>query len=69
VDNYPIFFALSEVPGKDNLGNYLVRFGKDNAPELDEHGHMKVLHDLDEIGDAFVKWAKTEKFSFHPSEH
>jgi type I restriction enzyme M protein len=64
--DYPIFFAMSEDPGKDNLGNYVVKVGPDNAPELDEHGHMTVLHDLDEIASAFMKWAKSQKISFHP---
>jgi len=66
IEDYPIFFALSDSSGKDNLGNYVVKLGKDNAPELDEHGHMTVLHDLDEIADAFIKWSKQQKLSFHP---
>jgi type I restriction enzyme M protein len=64
VANYPIFFATSQRSGKDNLGNYVNRIGVDNSPELDSHGHMIVEHDLDDIAEAFLRWAKAQKFSF-----
>lgn len=64
-NNYPIFFATSDKPGKDNLGDYTFRIGSDNMPELDSHGHMIVEHDLDGIADAFVAWAESEGLSFH----
>lgn len=65
VDDYPIFFARSERPGKDNIGDYVHRIGDDNSPILDEHGHLVVEHDLDEVVEAFVKWARQQKLSFH----
>ena len=66
--DYPIFFAASLRPGKDNLGNYINRIGSDNAPVLDEHSHMIVEHDLDEIADAFLAWAEAQNVSFHKEE-
>lgn len=65
MEDYPIFFATSEQSGKRNTGEYVFRIGADNAPELDDHGHMIVEHDLDEIASEFVMWAKSEKLSFH----
>jgi type I restriction enzyme M protein len=63
--DYPIFFGVSESPGKDNLGNYRYRIGSDNAPELDSNGQMMVEHDLDEIATDFIAWAKLQRLSFH----
>jgi type I restriction enzyme M protein len=63
-DDYPVFLATSERPGKSNSGEYVVRIGKDNAPELDSHGHMLVEHDLDEIAGDFLKWGKNQGFDF-----
>jgi type I restriction enzyme M protein len=64
VKDYSIFMATSERPGKDNRGEYVYRIGKDNAPELDEHQHMIVEHDLDNIAEAFVKFGQKEGFEF-----
>lgn len=64
VKDYPIFFAVSEEGGKDNSGEYI--YEKDDKGEmiLDEQKHPVVHHDLDEIADAFIDFAKTEKMSF-----
>lgn len=62
--DYPIFFARSDMSGKDNIGNYIYRIGVDNAPVLDSHGHMVVEHDLDDIANAFIKWARKNGLSF-----
>lgn len=64
VDNYPVFLATSLHSGKDNSGEYLYRLGPDNAPLLDDHGHMVVNHDLDDIAEAFLKWARKQKLHF-----
>jgi len=65
--DYPIFMAVSKKPGKDNSGEYIY---------IDEKGsrvhskkgffpkNAKLDHDLDEIAEAFVKFAKGQKFSF-----
>jgi type I restriction enzyme M protein len=64
VDNYPVFLATSLDSGKDTSGEYLYRLGPDNAPLLDNHGHMVVNHDLDDIAEAFMKWAQKQKLQF-----
>jgi len=68
VNDYPIFFAVSQKGGKDNSGNYIFRTGPDGRPLLNKHGHMIVDHDLDEIAEAFIKFAKREGFSFWREE-
>ncbi len=56
LDDYPIFFATSEKSGKNNSGEYIEYH--------DEDGKKFVEHDLDEIADAFIDFAKTQNFSF-----
>ncbi len=65
--DYPIFFAVSERGGKDNSGEptYKKAEGK---PILDGHGHLVIDHDLDEIADAFVAFAKEQGFDFWTGE-
>jgi len=71
-DDYPIFFAVSEKPGKDNSGEYVYVKNGDGKPKLDKYGHLIVDHDLhnhngelpDGIAEAFIDWAKKEKLSF-----
>ncbi|MHC5594738.1 MAG: hypothetical protein ACYTXC_02000 [Nostoc sp.] len=62
--DYPIFFATSENSGKDNSGEYVYKLGVDGKPMIDDHRHMIIDHDLDEIASAFVDFAKKQKFSF-----
>lgn len=72
VDDYPIFFAVSEKGGKDNSGDYIYLKGDNGQYKLDKNGHMIVDHDLhshdgelpDGIAEAFVDWAKGEALSF-----
>jgi type I restriction enzyme M protein len=63
-DNYPVFLATSERSGKDTSGDYVYQIGPDNAPILDDHGHMVIEHDLDEIADEFRKWGRKQGFRF-----
>lgn len=61
----PIFFAVSERGGKDNSGD--PTYKKDKATgelALDSHGHLVVEHDLDEIADRFVVFAKEQGLDF-----
>jgi type I restriction enzyme M protein len=67
-DDYRIFFAASQESGKDTSGDYVYRVGADGEPVLDDHGHRKVEHDLDEIADAFVDFAARENLSFSPHD-
>ena len=72
VDDYPIFFAVSEKGGKDNSGDYIYLKGDNSQYKLDRNGHMVVDHDLhsqdgelpDGIAEAFIVWAKSEGLSF-----
>jgi type I restriction enzyme M protein len=66
VKDYPIFFATSEKSGKDNSGEYLCKIGEDGRAMLDDHGHLVIDHDLTEIADEFVRFARDQKFSFWP---
>ena len=58
--DYPIFFAVNEKPVKDNRGEYRYKKNPDGSFVLDEHGHPVIDHDLDEIAEAFIKFAKEQ---------
>ena len=64
LEDYPIFMATSERAGKDSSGEYVYRFGPDNAPALDSHGHMIVEHDLADIAEGFQEFGKKQGFLF-----
>jgi len=63
-DDYAVFLATSEKPGKDNSGDYVYVYDDKNAPKLDNHNHMIVDHDLDDIAAAFAKWGKEQGLVF-----
>jgi len=58
--DYPIFFAVNEKPVKDESGEYIYKKNPDGSFVLDEHGHPVIDDDLDEIADAFIKFAKEQ---------
>lgn len=58
--DYPIFFAVNEKPIKDNKGEYRYKKGSNGEFIMDEHGHPVIDHDLDEITEAFIKFAKEQ---------
>lgn len=62
--DYPIFMAVSKKSGKDNSGDYVYK--KDKAGNyVHDSKFRKVLdHDLDEIADKFIEFAKEQKLSF-----
>lgn len=64
VDDYPIFFATSKKSGKNNSGEYVYKTDEHGRRLLNEHGHLIVDHDLDEIATAFVLFAKEQDLSF-----
>ncbi|MFH0926829.1 MAG: N-6 DNA methylase [bacterium] len=72
VDDYPIFFGVSEKAGKDNSGDYIYVKNGEGKPKLDKYGHLILDHDLhnhngelpDGIAEAFIEWAKKGKLSF-----
>jgi type I restriction enzyme M protein len=67
VDDYNIFFATMQKPGKDTSGEKIIA-GRDT------HGHLYVDHDLfnhdgltrDGIAEAFAEFAAKEKLPFFP---
>ena len=72
VDDYPIFFAVSEKGGKNNSGDYTYVKNGNGQYKLDKNGHLIVDHDLhshggelpDGIAETYIEWAKGEKLSF-----
>ena len=72
VEDYPIFFAVSEEGGKNNSGDYTYLQSSDGQYKLDQNGHLIVDHDLHNhngklpagIAEVFIEWAKSEKLSF-----
>ena len=72
IEDYPIFFAVSEKSGKDNSGEYVYTKDENGKLKLDKHGHFVLEHDLhnhngdlpDGIAEAFINFAKEEKLSF-----
>ncbi len=62
--DYPIFMAVNKKPVKDNSGEYRYKKLPSGEYELDEQGHPIIDHDLDEIAEEFIKFAKSQKFSF-----
>jgi type I restriction enzyme M protein len=64
VEDYPIFFATSKRSGKDNSGNYVYKTDERGERLLDQHGHLIVEHDLDEIATAFVLFGREQGFEF-----
>jgi type I restriction enzyme M protein len=58
--DYPIFLAVNEKPAKDESGEYRYKKNPDGSFVLDEHGYSVIDHDLDEIAEAFIKFAKEQ---------
>lgn len=76
VEDYPIFFAVSQQGGKDNSGEYEYVLDRENRRRLDSHGHLIVYHDLHNhdgalpngIAEAFIAFAKEQNFGFWAGE-
>ncbi len=62
--DYPIFMAVSKKSGKNNSGEYVYKKNEKGTYILDEKGQRILDHDLDEIAEAFVMFAREQKFSF-----
>ena len=58
--DYPIFFAVNEKPVKDESGEYRYKKNPDGSFVMDENGHPVIDHDLDEIAEDFIKFAKEQ---------
>lgn len=62
--DYQIFFAVNQKPVKDASGDYKYKKVLNGNLEMDEHGHPIIDHDLKEIEDAFIDFAKKEELEF-----
>lgn len=62
--DYPIFMAVSKESGKDNSGDYVYKKDKEGTILFSPQGKKYLDHDLDQIADEFIKFAKEQKFSF-----
>lgn len=62
--DYPIFCAVNQKPVKDESGEYRYTRNMNGEFLLDKNGHPLIDHDLNEIADAFVKFAKEQGFEF-----
>ena len=62
--DYPIFMAVSKKAGKDNSGDYVYKKDEKGNYVHDQRGRKILDHDLDEIGEEFIKFAKKSKINF-----
>lgn len=62
--DYPIFMAVSKKGGKDNSGEYVFKKDKDGKYIYDSRGRKALDHDLDEVANKFIEFAKKERFEF-----
>lgn len=62
--DYPIFMAVSKKSGKDNSGNYVYKKDEKGEVVIDARGNKLIDHDLDEIANAFVDFAREQELSF-----
>ncbi|MCL4353211.1 N-6 DNA methylase [Patescibacteria group bacterium] len=63
--DYPIFMAVSKKGGKDNSGDYIYKKDSTGNYVHDMRGRKVLDHDLDQIAEEFLKFAKKEGFSFY----
>ena len=65
LEDYEVFMAVSEKPWKDNSGQEVYKTDPETWERLlDEHWHLILDHDLEEIAKEFEKWAKKQGLSF-----
>jgi len=62
--DYPIFMAVSKKGGKDNSGDYIYKKGPNGEYVHDTKGRKVLDHDLDEIAEGFLKFAREQKLNF-----
>ena len=69
LDDYSIFMAVSKKSGKDNSGEYIFldekgQRIKSEAGIFETAGKLRLDDDLNEIAEAFIKFAEKEKFEW-----
>ncbi|MCL5434848.1 MAG: N-6 DNA methylase, partial [Patescibacteria group bacterium] len=63
-EDYPIFMAVSKKGGKDNSGDYIYKKDEKGNYFHDQRGRKVLDHDLDQIADEFIKFAKKQNLDF-----
>lgn len=61
--DYPIFMAASKRGGKDNSGDKVYKKGPNGEYVHDTQGRKVLDHDLDEIAEGFLKFAREQKLN------
>jgi len=64
INDYPVFMAVSEKPGKDNSGDDIFKKAPDGSYLLDVNNKRQKDHDLDDIAEAFVQFARGQALDF-----
>jgi type I restriction enzyme M protein len=69
LEDYPIFMAVSKKSGKDNSGEYIFLNEKGQRIKseggiFETSGKLRLDDDLDQIAEAFIRFAKKEKFEW-----
>ena len=64
LNDYPIFMAVSKKAGKDSSGEYIYKKDEHGNYVHDSRGRKVLDHDLDQIADKFIEFAKEQNFSF-----
>lgn len=64
LEDYPIFMATSQNTGKNNSGEYIYKKDEHGNYIENKDGQKIVDHDLDEIAEGFVKFAREQRFNF-----
>jgi type I restriction enzyme M protein len=62
--DYNIFMAVSQKSGKDNSGDYVYKKDAEGKLAVDMKGKKVLDHDLDDIAEEFLKFAKKEGLNF-----
>ncbi len=62
--DHPIFMAVSKRGGKDNSGDYIFKKDANGNFVHDARGRKVLDHDLDEIAEGFLKFAKGQNLKF-----
>ncbi len=63
--DYPILMAVSKKSGKDNSGDLIFKKDGDGKYIYDAKGSRVIDHDLNQITEKFIDFAKEQKFSFY----
>lgn len=64
LEDYPIFMATSQNTGKNNSGEYIYKKDEHGNYIENKDGQKIVDHDLNEIAEGFVNFAKEQRFNF-----